>query len=143
MPQDNLQTMHLQQSLFTILFALLLVACGTPEPAQVTGTWTGEVISSRTTDLSLTLAQTEMSVTGSAVLGTLEFGVSGSVSGSNLSLNYSEREESISLNGRVSGDRFSGVITTANNGEETASGNFVLERQPEAVEQKVSKSQSE
>ena len=125
--------MNTVRSLLTGLLLLILTACGTPEPVQVAGTWTGEVTSSNTV-LSLTLAQTEMSVTGSAILGTLEFDVGGSVLGSDINLNYLEREESIDLRGRVSGNRFSGVITTANNGEETASADFELERQPEPTD---------
>lgn len=121
------------RNLLGILLILLLTACGTPQSAQVAGTWIGE-LTTLGTELNLTLIQTETTVTGSATLGTLEFGVGGSVLGNDLSLTYTEREESISLNGRVSDDRFSGVITTASNGEVTVTGDFVLERQPEGAE---------
>ena len=127
------QFMRIPKSLTNSLLAiLLLAACGTLEPAQVTGTWTGEVTASGN-DLSLTLIQTKATVTGSAMLGSLAFDVGGSVRGDNLNLVYSERDDTITLNGRVSGNNFSGIIT-ANSSGRVDSSDFILERQLEPPE---------
>ena len=113
---------------------LYLTACGSPPPAQVTGQWLGEIEPSGT-PLSLELTQEETSVTGSAELGPLEFTVSGEVDGPTLTLNYTERGESINMGGRVAGGTFAGTITTSSSGEVTSSGTFSLERQAPTVEE--------
>lgn len=123
--------------LFTFFFfslSLLLIACGSPPPVQVAGQWTGKVEPSGVS-LSLELTQEESSITGSAELGPLEFDVNGQVNGATLTLNYTERGESIDLAGRVSGPTYVGTITTSTSGEVTSSGTFNLERQTPETEE--------